>query len=167
MPKIHKAEVPLRPIVLAVNSPTYRLSKELARILTPLAGHTESHVNNSAHFTQEIQDTTLEDDDIMVSFDVVSLFTRVPVDKAIDVINSKLELDEELGARTTLSREQICYLTKTCLQTTYFQFEDSFYEQVEGAAMGSPLSPVVANLYMEAFEERALSTNILRPQKWK
>ena len=33
--------------------------------------------------------------------------------------------------------------------------------------MGSPLSPVVANLYMEAFEERALSTSILRPQKWK
>ena len=150
MPKIHKAEVPLRPIVSAVNSPTYRLSKELARILTPLAGHTESHVNNSAHFAQKIQDTILEEDDVMVSFDVISLFTRVLVDKGIDVINSK-----------------ICYLTKTCLQTTYFQFQDSFHEQVEGASMGSPLSPVVANLYMEAFKERALSTNILRPRKWK
>ena len=64
----------------------------------------------------------MKDADIMVNFDVVSLFTRVPVDKAIDMINLKLELDEELGVRTTLSREQICYLTKTRLQTTYFQF---------------------------------------------
>lgn len=75
--KIHKPEVPLRPIVSAVNSPTYSLSKELARILILLARHTEPHVNNSAHFAQEIQDTTLEDVDVMVSFDVVSLFTRV------------------------------------------------------------------------------------------
>ena len=153
--------------------PLFRLSTPLPTVFwknwlefSLLWQDTEFHVNNSAHFAQEIQDTTLEDD-VVVSFDVVSLFTRVPVDKAIDVINSKLELDEELGARTTLSREQICYLTKTCLQTTYFQFQDSFYEQVEGAAMGSPLFPVVANLYMEAFEERALSTSILRPRKWK
>lgn len=87
----------------------------------------------------------------MVSFDVVSLFTRVPIDQAIDVINTKLLLDEEFETRTTLSREQICHLIKTCLQTTYFQFEDTFYEQVEGAAMGSPLFPLVANLYMEHY----------------
>ena len=45
-----------------------------------------------------------------------------------------------------------------CLKNTYFSFQDQFYEQVEGAAMGSPVSPIVANLYMEYLEQKALST---------
>ena len=53
-----------------------------------------------------------------------------------------------------------------CLKSTYFRFKDSFYEQRDGAAMGSPLSPMVANLYMEAFDKRALSSFILVPQLW-
>ena len=43
-----------------------------------------------------------------------------------------------------------------CLHNTYFSFQNKFYKQVEGAAMGSPISPIVANLYMENFEGRAL-----------
>ena len=40
-------------------------------------------------------------------------------------------------------------------------FDGTFYEQVESAAMGSQLSPVVTNPFMEAFEERALKSVIL------
>ena len=60
----------------------------------------------------------------------------------------------------------MCRLTSFCLKSTYFRFKDSFYEQRDGAAMGSPLSPVVANLYMEAFEKRALSSSTLIPKLW-
>jgi hypothetical protein len=42
------------------------------------------------------------------------------------------------------------------LTTSYFSFNGQFYEQIDGVAMGSPLSPVIANFYMEHFEERAL-----------
>ena len=45
-----------------------------------------------------------------------------------------------------------------CLHNTYFSFKNKFYEWVEGAAMGSPISPIVANLYMEHFEGRALTS---------
>ena len=48
----------------------------------------------------------------------------------------------------------------------YFQFGDQFYEQVDGAAMGSPLSPIVANLYIESFERKALTTAPARPRLW-
>ena len=54
-----------------------------------------------------------------------------------------------------------------CLKSTYFQYQDSYYEQIEGAAMGSPLSPIVANIYMEYFEEMALESAQLRPKVWK
>ena len=53
-----------------------------------------------------------------------------------------------------------------CLKSTYFSYGGSFYEQKEGAAMGSPVSAVVANLYMEFFEELALETAPTRPRLW-
>ena len=46
-------------------------------------------------------------------------------------------------------------------------FDDEFYEQVEGAAMGSPLSPVVANIFMEKFEEGTLKSADLKPTMWR
>ena len=52
----------------------------------------------------------------------------------------------------------IILLLEFCLKNTYFSFQGQFYEQVEGAAMGSPVSPIVANLYMEYLEQKALST---------
>ena len=52
----------------------------------------------------------------------------------------------------------IILLLEFCLKNTYFSFQDQFYEQVGGAAMGSPVSPIVDNLYMEYLEQKALST---------
>ena len=49
-------------------------------------------------------------------------------------------------------------LLEFCVKNTYLSFEGQFYEQVEGAAMGSPVSPIIANLYMEYFEQMTLST---------
>ena len=61
-------------------------------------------------------------------------------------------------------RKKPCVLTKLCLRSTYFMFGDTFFNQSEGAAMGSPLSPIVANLFMEAIEERTLESAALQPR---
>ena len=60
----------------------------------------------------------------------------------------------------------VCELTEFCLRITYFQYRGELWEQAEGAAMGSPLSPVVANLYMEHFEQIVLTNAIDRPRLW-
>ena len=85
LPKVHKLGVPLRPIVSFIHSPYYQLSKHLAKILTPLIGNSYLHVRNLSEFSSFIRSVTLQPDDILVSFDVVSLFMNVPVQLAVDV----------------------------------------------------------------------------------
>ena len=72
LPKIHKPQIPLRPIVSFVDSPTYNLSSYLANILEPLVGNTNCHVKNSYEFASFIKDIKLTEDEELVSFDVVS-----------------------------------------------------------------------------------------------
>ena len=167
LPKIHKPDVPLRPIVSFCTSPTYQLSKFLARLLSPLVGNSTSYVKNSAEFQSFISSERLNSDEILVSFDVVSLFTKVPIGLAVDVARKRLSLDETLEARTNLSVSEIVNLLEFCLNATYLAFRGNVYRQVYGTAMGSPVSVTVANLVMEDIEERALSTFGIQLPFWK
>ena len=55
-----------------------------------------------------------------------------------------------------LDREDVMCLLKIVLNNCVFSFQGKFHKQLHGAAMGSPCSPVVANIHMEYFEKRAL-----------
>jgi hypothetical protein len=127
LPKIHKPDIPLRPIVSSIGSPCYALAGFLHKILSPLAGRSESFVKNSGHFIQLLKPVNLRRQDTLVSFDVVSLFTNVPVDEALQVINNKLTNDNTLAERSILKVEAIMELLDVCLRTTYFQVDDRFY----------------------------------------
>ena len=86
------------------------------------------------------------------------LFVSFTKDPALQIIKDLLVKDNTLKERTVMDVEDIILLLEFCLKNTYFSFQGQFYEQVEGAAMGSPVSPIVANLYMEYLEQKALST---------
>ena len=88
----------------------------------------------------------------MMSFDVEALFTSVPIEPAIAIIKKLLEEDKNLHQRTTMTVKHISCLLEFCLTTTYFTFWGKMFEQVKGAAMGSPISPIVANLFIEDLE---------------
>ena len=93
-------------------------------------------------------------------------FTSVPIEPALKIIRSLLEKDEKLQDRTVLSVQHIIDLLGFCLNNTYFSFQNEFYEQVEVAVMGSPVSPIAANLYMEHFEREALHSSSNPPRYW-
>ena len=167
VPKIHKPGIPLRPIVSFVNSPTYAISGYLVRILSPVVGNTDYTVKNSCEFADFTRDKTLNACEELVSFDVVSLFTKIPVDLAVKVAEERLREDASLGQRTSLPVEDIIHLLSFCLKTTQFTYNGTYYQQVFGTAMGSPVSAVIANMVMEDVEQRALATSPVKPFFWK
>ena len=168
LPKIHKPDIPLRPIVACIGSPTYNLSKFISSVISPLSGQGDSFVKDSKHFVDEIKDFRLSPDEILVSFDVKSLFTNIPIDEAVRVIFEKMNENEELVSdRTSLTTDRIADLLELCLRSTYFMYQGEFFEQQDGVAMGSPVSATVANLYMEYFEDLALSKATEKPRLWK
>ena len=167
LPKVHKAGAPLRPIVASRGSITYGVARHVADILSPLVGKNGYALKNSEDMVNSLNNCTLQEDDILVSFDVTALFTKVPVDKSVEIIHDRLTRDTSLPSRTRMTANHVRDLLLTCLKTTYFLYDGVIYSQVEGAAMGSPVSPIVANLFMEWFEENAINTFMYEISLWK
>ncbi len=88
----------------------------------------------------------------MVSFDVESLFTNIPTQETINIILDRAYKDnatEYYG----LKRETLENLLIICTQQSHFQFNGKYYDQTDGVAMGSPLGPLFANIFMDEFEQ--------------
>ena len=162
----------MRPIVSACGTSTYNLAKYLTKILKVYVGHSSSFVKDSKDLTDKLQSIKLQDNEELVSFDVSALFTSIPVNQALDVINqliiqhqTNMDFKYKVGkawyeVADHLDREDVMALLKVVLNNCVFSFQGKFYKQLHGAAMGSPCSPVVANIYMEYFEKRALGPEL-------
>ncbi|XP_072401710.1 uncharacterized protein [Diabrotica undecimpunctata] len=145
--KVHKAALSLRPIVSYIGSLLQPLANVLAEQLQPYAEETDCYVKNASHFIKRIKDVTLEPGHLLISFDVVPLFTNVPKDESLEIISRNHPIPQ-----ATLN------LTKHCLNNTYFIYKKQRYKQGEGPPMSSPLSPLIANLFMQEIEQRAIGT---------
>ena len=167
LPKVHKEGTPLRPIVSSTWAVTYSTSKIFSRILKPLVGKSPHHIHNNQDFMEHLKGIQLGPDEVMVSYGMRARSTSVPIKPALDVIEKLLKEDTGLQNRTSMSTKHIIDLLEFYLRSTYFTYRGNFYEQVEGAAMGSPISPIVANLYMESFEVKALQSLPNSPSVWK
>ena len=108
----------------------------------------------------------LEDDEALVSYDVKSLFTNVPVNESIAICERRLHEDESLWEQTELSVETIIQLLRFCL-TSSFLYNGQHYQQLDGGAMGSPVSSVIADIFMDDFETKAFSKYRDTPCLWK
>ena len=138
----------------------------VADILAPMVGKTPHHLQNSADLVNKLSQIRVDEHESLISFDVSALFTSVPLEEGVTLIHEKLTADPSLADRTALSPQQVTYLLRMCLTTIYFKYDGNFYAQIEGAAMGSPVSPIVANLCMEDYEGKALEAYQDPPTYW-
>ena len=100
----------------------------------------------------------------MVSLDVVSLFTSVPLDYTIRIILDKVYTDKKVT--TKLSRDELQTLLELCTKKMHFSFNQKIYKQTNGVAMGSPLGPVIANIFMVHLEELMIPTLATKMSSW-
>ena len=133
-----------------------------------MVGGTEQTVKNSADFVETLLCEKISAEEEMVSFDVKALYTSLPVQRTLAITRERLELDETLAGRTPLFVCEVVQLLKICLESTCFTFQGQFYHLQDGVAKGSPVSSVVANIFMQHFEEKAIrAAGMLKPRVWK
>ena len=99
-----------------------------------------------------------------ISFDVSSLFTNVPLGPTLDFLKRKLSNCDHVFP---IDVNCILDLIELCTQNLYFEFNDIFYEQIFGMAMGNPLSPILANLFLEHVESELIPPFVgISPTLW-
>ena len=152
LPKFHKY-MPVHSIVSSCGAATYNTAKFITKILQNYCGKTSSFVKDSTDFIHKIKHLSINpEEESLVSFDVSALFISIPVPVAQQVINSRF-LPAPISPMSAWSLQNIHQFTIT---NGIFCFNRKFYTQLQGAAMGSPVSPVIANIYMEYFESLAI-----------
>lgn len=97
----------------------------------------------------------LDPEDILVSLDVKSVVIKVPVKTTSEPLKEHFDFDDRTIA--------LFYL---CLTSTYFLWNGTYYEQKDGVAMGSPLSSIVADFFIENFQKDNLHTAPYKPRCW-
>ena len=101
----------------------------------------------------------------MASFDVTSLFTNVPVDETIETISNQIFANRMANRMIFegLDRSQFIKLLSFAAKNCHFTFNNRIYQQIDGVAMGSPLGPLFANIFMSFHEKTWLPTVLLSP----
>ena len=135
LPKVHKDGTPMRPICSAVGSATYELSKYLTRIIKPAS--INRHGTDLTDTFQFVRQTTGMDlsGKFMVSFDVKSLFTNVPLKETIDITIRRL-YHSDFITPPVIPENNLRELLELCVCDNLFLFNGKVFKQTDGVAMG-------------------------------
>ncbi|XP_046605015.1 uncharacterized protein LOC124297747 [Neodiprion virginianus] len=160
LPKIHKPDTPVRIIVSFTDSPTINLARFLSKcignnIIPPL-----SRIKDSFAVVNAIRDLRLPADHILVSLDVVSLFTNVPQDLAINAVKQRWH---QLVDKIPVPLNELLKALQICFKAAIFEFNHNIYAQTYGLPMGSPLSPILSDLVLDDLEQYCLNKLDFKP----
>ena len=152
----------MHPMVSPFGTATYKMAKFITKILQNYCGKTSYFVKDSTDFIQKIKHLSLTpEEETVVSFDVIALFTNKPVPVALQVINSKNSICTSFTNVCKIPTEKFIKLLELTITNCIFHFNKKFYKQLQGAAMVSPVPPVIANIYMEHFESLTIPTSVI------
>lgn len=149
--KLHKKDAPIRPVCSYINAPCKKLSSALIPIIKKYtAFKPQFSIKNSYELVNKIKHVKLEPTYLIASFDVVNLFPSIPGKDVEDIIKDLL-LD---GNTNPVVSREILQLLSLCLNQNYLQFNDNFYKPTTGLPMGSPLSPLLPEIFMNHLENK-------------
>ena len=158
MAKNHKKDCPLRPVLSAINTAEYELSKWLEVQIKPYYNGKWS-VSSTQEFVRNLGEVKPKSTDILVSFDIRSLYTNVPLNEVIDdVTNAMYDAKNDsifYKHRNKLTSRVFKNMLRKCSENI-FLYRDEVYRQTDGLSMGSPLAPLLANWFVAKLENAVL-----------
>ena len=143
MAKVHKPDVPQRPVVSMINTPEYKLAKFLDGLIKP---HIPDRflLHSIEHFTDSLKDIPYSRKDNVVSFDVISLFTNIPLPETVEIISNYLyEKNQNIMPVERKVFRKLMFIATQGI----FMFNEKLYKQINGATMGNPLGPTLDNFF--------------------
>jgi hypothetical protein len=147
--KLHKVDIPIRPIINNRTAPSYKLAKHLTKTINQYLALNNSYiVTNSANLAHDLIKLKLHGNHRMITFDIKDLYVNIPIDETINLLKIKL-----LGNNNTQKTNQIIALLKVTLSQNYFTFQQKIYQPEQGIAMGSPISSLVAEIFLQHYED--------------
>ncbi len=152
--KVHKPGCPMRPILSAIGTPSFKLAKFLVPILAPITTN-DYTVKDSFTFAKDISGKD-SDGLFMASLDVKSLFTNIPLNETIDICVENL-FSSPGSKPEHLNKCELKSLLSGAVKDCSFIFNSQWYKQLDGVAMGSPLGPTLANAFLAHHEKSWLA----------
>lgn len=150
---------PGRPIVSDCSSSTYNISQYTDLFLGPLPNWHPSYLKDTYHFLQTIRPMVVPEQAFLFTIDIDSLHTNINTQMGLAAVKNIFLRYPDAKRPDT----EILQLLKLCLTNNDFQFDNNYYLQVEGTAMGQRYAPSYATIYMSEWEREALAKCALQP----
>lgn len=151
LPKTHKINCPIRPVVSNINSPTYFLGKWLNNYIKNVIDFRPKFgISNSNELIQEISKLELQEHYMLVSLDVKDLYTNIPTEELPKILRTHMQVRNFINEEI----EIILSIMEHILSQSSFTFNNEFYAQETGLSMGAPTSAILADLYMDYYERK-------------
>lgn len=157
LPKVHKGLTPLRgrPIVSGINSLTQNVGVYLDKVLRDFVTSLPSYTRDTTDLLCKLEDIIVDDKTIIASIDVEALYSSIPHDAGIMAIEYYLETK---GRQFYAHNQLIIQLLRFTLEHNFFLFDDRYFHQLRGTAMGSACAPTYANLLLGWWEATVVFT---------
>ena len=164
--KIHKTPMGIRPIVSSCDCPTENISQFLDYWLQPIMRNLPSFLKDTSQLINELRQLSVEPNTILVTIDVKSLYTCIPHLEGIQACIEALQKAKESNPSQPDTAVLGCLL-EIVLKNNVFEFDGTFYKQLQGTAMGTKLAPAYANIFMGNLEHNILSHAPKKPSFYK
>lgn len=152
LPKIHKPDTPIRPLINYKTAPCYKIAKVLQKVIKAnITIVNNNSLKNNLEIIEKTKNLNILPQHKLISLDVTNMYTNIPIDITIEIIKENLTKTAKINQQKI---NEIIKLLEIILKQNYFTFNNLVYTQEQGLAMGSPLSGLIADIYLNYFENK-------------
>ena len=147
--KLHKIGIPIQPVINNRTALAYKLAKYLTNILSQhITLHNQYVITNSTNLAHDLSKLELHENHSLITFDIKDLYVNISVSETLNIVIAKL-----LQNNDSQIAQQVLILLKEILSQNYFTFQQGIYQPEQGIAMGSPISSIIAEIFLQNFED--------------